>query len=117
MRYFAMLDTERILLIPNATTFEEAAENGFANTHWIFHEDGLRQFVARAQAALGPHPITHLPGNENLRWYIVGLETIEGDFLTFECWADDTQHAIEQAEDAYPGSTNHECHPRWSQRS
>lgn len=53
MRYFAVTDTAGCILIPNATTFEEATENEFANTLWVLSEDGLRGFVARALDALG----------------------------------------------------------------
>lgn len=54
-RYFAMLDTGNVVLIPGATTWHEAsdiADEMPGCTHWIFHEDSLREFVAEATAAL-----------------------------------------------------------------
>ena len=55
-RYFAMTETDTVMLIPGATTFDEADD--YCATHglsvpWIFDEQALREFVASAQAVLG----------------------------------------------------------------
>lgn len=46
-----------------------------------------------------------LPGNEKLREYRVTLKEIPGEKFTivFDCWAENEEHADEQAENAYPG--------------
>ena len=43
--------------------------------------------------------------NPTLRLYRVTLHEEPGDKFTlvFDCYAEDTEHAYEQAEDAYPG--------------
>jgi hypothetical protein len=52
MKYFAMLDTEDVVEITDATTYEEAFEREPANTHWVFTEDGLRRFIESATRVL-----------------------------------------------------------------
>lgn len=51
-RMFAMLDSEAIILIPDSDTYEAAFAKEPSNTHWVFTEEGLRKFVAAAQAVL-----------------------------------------------------------------
>ena len=58
--------------------------------------------------------VTSLPGNKSMRRYTVELVTVEADELDFECWADDTDDAIEQAESAYPGCEISGCNSMWS---
>lgn len=43
--------------------------------------------------------------------YRVSLKEFEGDKFTimFDCWADDDDHAIEQAENAYPDGVVLNC--------
>jgi hypothetical protein len=46
-RWFAMLDTGELVEI-DAYTINEAFEKEPANTHWVFSEGGIREFVASA---------------------------------------------------------------------
>ena len=50
--YFAMLDTEECVQIEGATTNEEAFEKEPPGCHWIFTDEGLRNFIESAEAAL-----------------------------------------------------------------
>jgi len=52
MKFYAMLDDNTVETI-EADTWTEAADKEPSNTHWLFSEDGLREFVANAKAALG----------------------------------------------------------------
>lgn len=42
MKYFAILDTEEIVLIGEFDTITDAFDNEPPNTHWVYSEDGLR---------------------------------------------------------------------------
>ena len=46
------------------------------------------------------------PNTSNMDEYLVSLHDEPGDkfIMYFHCWADDPDHAEEQALDAYPGS-------------
>jgi len=49
--FYAMLDDQTVERI-EAETWAAAAEKEPGNTHWLFSEEGLREFVANAQSAL-----------------------------------------------------------------
>lgn len=51
-----------------------------------------------------PSPLDD-PSNANLKSYIVELyeNLFNDDIIEFQCWAENEDHAIEQAENAYPG--------------
>lgn len=51
MKYYAMCDDNTVVAV-DGDTWTEAAENEPANTHWLFSEEGLREFIANAQDAL-----------------------------------------------------------------
>lgn len=51
MKFYAMLDDQTVEVI-EAESWTEAADKESTNTHWLFSEEGLREFVANAQAAL-----------------------------------------------------------------
>ena len=51
MRFFAMLDDNTVVVV-EGDTWTEAADNEPQNTHWLFSEDGLREFIANAKDAL-----------------------------------------------------------------
>ncbi len=54
--------------------------------------------------------ITSLPGNGNLRKYVVELVECDSDEITeFVCWAEDTTHAVEQTDNAYPMCEIRKC--------
>jgi predicted dienelactone hydrolase len=53
MRYFAMLDTEKIRPLGECASVDEAYEKEPGSSHWMFDEMTLRAFIAEAQAALG----------------------------------------------------------------
>ena len=43
------------------------------------------------------------PDFENLTEYVV-IYLEDGESLQFHCWAEDVEHAIEQQDNAYPGT-------------
>ena len=51
MKFYAMIDDQTVQVV-EAASWTEAAEKEPANTHWLFSEEGLREFVTNAQAAL-----------------------------------------------------------------
>lgn len=52
MKFYAMLDDNTVEVV-EADTWVEAADKEPPNTHWLFSEEGFREFVANAKSALG----------------------------------------------------------------
>lgn len=51
MKFYAMLDDQSVQVVV-ADSFNEAFDKEPPNTHWLFSEEGLREFLVNAQAAL-----------------------------------------------------------------
>ena len=51
MKFYAMLD-DQTLEVVEADNWTDAADKEPANTHWLFTEEGLREFITNAQDAL-----------------------------------------------------------------
>ena len=52
MRYFAMTDQEEITLIGDFEDIQEAFDKEPSGTHWVFSEEGLRQFADKIEEIL-----------------------------------------------------------------
>ena len=51
MKFYAMLDDQTVQIV-EADSFSQAIDKEPPNTHWLFSEEGLREFLTNAQAAL-----------------------------------------------------------------
>jgi hypothetical protein len=52
MRYFAMLDTEEVVLIGEFEDIADVFNKEPPRTHWIFSEEGLRTLAEQIERAL-----------------------------------------------------------------
>ena len=51
VKFYAMLDDQTVQIV-EADSFSQAIDKEPPNTHWLFSEEGLREFLTNAQAAL-----------------------------------------------------------------
>lgn len=107
MKYFALLDTEDLVIIGDYPSVYEALDNKPGNAVWIFSEDELRALEEKIQEALKTKAQI-LAENPNLISYRVMLyeepeEPGDTEFQrAFDCYAEDDDHAADQALNAYP---------------
>jgi hypothetical protein len=52
MKYYAMVDSECVEFLGDCEDFSDADERAPGNTHWIFNEEALRNFIINAQDVL-----------------------------------------------------------------